>query len=744
MSALCGLAAGQVPQLLDYQGRLADGSGDPVADGSYSMVFKLYDDPTAGSQIGTFSETRSVTVTDGLFNVTIGSATGGGIDPNLFNNPAVHLSITVEGEELLPRRQVVSVAYAFGAVHADDADNADLLDGLDSTAFASSGHGHSLGSIATDGQLLNAIKNVDGSGSGLDADLLDGQHGSFYQNASNLNAGTLNNSRFSAYSDLISEERLDNNSTSDLPTRSQADGRYVNVTGDTMTGALDIAGSLHAVTGGLGAIRSGVVEQNVLNSDIAAANNLKADRSLYLGSSKGDGDIHAKDTAGNRTLLFDAGNATLNIGTTNSAGTVAIKSSSNADNILLSGSDGDATFEGTVVANEGLEGHGRSGVFIMPPESSIPATPGVKGVGTTSTFGPGAPGIEAVGGAGIEDIAIRSYGELRFLTHDNDGLRLTPGDGSAAPALSISPYGSTSTSKPLMHLDGDLGFSAGEGLKLEVGDGHLFSVYGSDSTTVDQLCFGGPIYGELLFDWNNATIQLGGSTADTVLIPADIEGGIVVYANSTGYGANDAAVRAEHTHSSGIAFTGRVTSSDACSVFINKGTGGIIKGFSGATGGDLVFEVENNGTVRCREVITTGGDVAEPFDVHDAQAVKPGMVMAIDPERTGGLCIATRPYDRTVAGIVSGANGLNPGLTMKPAGVAGDRSHPVALSGRVWCWCDASDGPIERGDLLTSSDTPGHAMKVTDYDRARGAIMGKAMSPLGKGQGLVLVLVTLQ
>jgi hypothetical protein len=66
---------------------------------------------------------------------------------------------------------------------------------------------------------------------------------------------------------------------------------------------------------------------------------------------------------------------------------------------------------------------------------------------------------------------------------------------------------------------------------------------------------------------------------------------------------------------------------------------------------------------------------------------------------------------------------------------------PVALSGRVYCWADASRAPIAPGDLLTTSDVPGHAMKATDYDRAQGAIVGKAMTSLAEGRGLVLVLV---
>jgi hypothetical protein len=68
----------------------------------------------------------------------------------------------------------------------------------------------------------------------------------------------------------------------------------------------------------------------------------------------------------------------------------------------------------------------------------------------------------------------------------------------------------------------------------------------------------------------------------------------------------------------------------------------------------------------------------------------------------------------------------------------------VALSGRVYALADTSNGPIKPGDLLTSSSVPGHVMKVTDHARAQGAIVGKAMSSLAEGKGMVLVLVTLQ
>ena len=108
------------------------------------------------------------------------------------------------------------------------------------------------------------------------------------------------------------------------------------------------------------------------------------------------------------------------------------------------------------------------------------------------------------------------------------------------------------------------------------------------------------------------------------------------------------------------------------------------------------------------------------------------------------LVVSAQAYDRRVAGILSGAGGINPGMLMGQPGTLADGDQPVALSGRVYVWADASNGAIVPGDLLTTSNVPGHAMKVTNYSKAQGATIGKAMTGLQGGRGLVLVLVTLQ
>jgi len=136
-----------------------------------------------------------------------------------------------------------------------------------------------------------------------------------------------------------------------------------------------------------------------------------------------------------------------------------------------------------------------------------------------------------------------------------------------------------------------------------------------------------------------------------------------------------------------------------------------------------------------------GFDYAEGFDVSEKKEIGPGTVLIIDPDNPGKLAISEKPYDSKVAGIVAGAKGLGSAVRLG----AGKFDYDVALAGRVYCNVDATEAGVEPGDLLTTSATPGYAMKATDYARAQGAILGKAMEKLEKGQrGQILVLVTLQ
>ena len=222
--------------------------------------------------------------------------------------------------------------------------------------------------------------------------------------------------------------------------------------------------------------------------------------------------------------------------------------------------------------------------------------------------------------------------------------------------------------------------------------------------------------------------------------------GIGVKATGSGTGTDSPALYAQNTNSAGIAFVSTVSSTDANAVVINRGTGDLIKGFSGSMAENLVFRVTNSGRTEVSVLTITGGsDLSEQFDVNAGDlALEPGMVVCIDPDDPGKLVVAARAYDRTVAGVISGAGGVATGMTLGHRGTVADGAHPVALTGRVYVWVDASHGPVAPGDLLTTSPTPGHAMKVQDHGQAPGAVLGKAMSRLDSGRGLVLVLVALQ
>ena len=155
--------------------------------------------------------------------------------------------------------------------------------------------------------------------------------------------------------------------------------------------------------------------------------------------------------------------------------------------------------------------------------------------------------------------------------------------------------------------------------------------------------------------------------------------------------------------------------------------------------GNLLLESESTGAAVVE--LGEGLDYAEGFNVTDKNAVKPGTVLVIDPECPGKLTVSNKAYDSRVAGIAAGSKGLGSGVRL---GV-GQFDCDVALAGRVYCNVDATETGVEPGDLLTTSATPGYAMKAVEYMRAQGATLGKAMERLGKGQkGQILVLVTLQ
>lgn len=251
----------------------------------------------------------------------------------------------------------------------------------------------------------------------------------------------------------------------------------------------------------------------------------------------------------------------------------------------------------------------------------------------------------------------------------------------------------------------------------------------------------------VLGDSTNAGIGVKGTSATGVGVRGESRGGVPnagVYGSSAnGYGVMGDSVASfgvlgVSSNSAGV--RGQSTSNNGVMGSSNTGVGVYGSSVSGYAG-------RFDGRVRVNTLEIAGGaDLAEPFDVASSAAdarPAPGMLVCIDSKNPGKLVVCASEYDPTVAGVISGAGGVQPGLVMRQDGSQASGQHPVALTGRVYVWADASAHPIKPGDLLTTSATPGYAAKAADHNRAQGAVIGKAMGMLERGQGLVLVLVSL-
>jgi hypothetical protein len=151
------------------------------------------------------------------------------------------------------------------------------------------------------------------------------------------------------------------------------------------------------------------------------------------------------------------------------------------------------------------------------------------------------------------------------------------------------------------------------------------------------------------------------------------------------------------------------------------------------------FVADHNGKAIVNVLEIKGGsDIKE--DLNSTEELEPGDVVVLDEQHPGNIRRTNQEYDKKVAGVISGANGVNPGLSLSQEDVL-DGDYPLTMLGRVYV---KVTGKVEIGDMLTTSSKCGYAMSVTDFSKAHGTVIGKAMTGNEEGEGMVLVLVNLQ
>jgi len=761
------------PGLISYQGKITDNTGTPL-EGAQNMRFRLYNSAVGGAEL--WNETQnSVPVTGGIYDVRLGAVSP--LNDVPFAGDAVYLQVEIYNgaawEALTPRQQLTSTAYSFRADIADSATNAEdaeTLDGLDSTAFLSTSNDYGRSGVAAslyegtsslaslyvnegqsnaitssmivdstitaadlgadsvaaseiaagavgtseildgsvssadlqDGAALAEIADDDGPGSGLNADFLDGldstsfltattDHGrsgvatTLYEGAASLTSLYVNEGQANA---ITSAMIVDSTITAvDLGTDSVGASEIAanSVGTSEINFSLDYTGS--DGNGGLVAM---------INTAAGSAGNYPA--ALYGGTN---------GSAGSYKVLGVLGTAPA-LGTVNAALTMLPNAPIGA-------------------AGAAQDGYGLVGTSVSHYHAGVYAE-STKGYGILAKHTDPSYTSPAVGGKN-EGSGIGVLGEASTSTSAGVSGRST---STATDAKGVE--GLASNSGAVTNYGGyfEAAGSTGRGV-----DGHATST--ADSTNYGGRFQADGTYGYGVYAYSPdyfGVYGYGGSRGVygyTSGSTSEYASGVYGYAHSAadyGYGG--------YFYAGGVSgYGGYFTASGTNGTGIYA-TGGS-SGYAAKFRGNVQIQRESDGVVVME--LGAGLDYAEGFDVAENDEIGPGSVLVIDPENPGKLALSSKAYDTKVAGIVAGANSLGSGVRLG----AGQFDHDVALAGRVYCNVDASREAIEPGDLLTSSSIPGYAMKVKDHGRSQGAIIGKAMEKLEKGEkGQILVLVTLQ
>jgi hypothetical protein len=358
-------------------------------------------------------------------------------------------------------------------------------------------------------------------------------------------------------------------------------------------------------------------------------------------------------------------------------------------------------------------------------------------------------GVRMVNGSGQQRVIVTNGDPVESQDGGMIELSTAPPEGSSGGASSAILLNASERALTLLAADGT------KVLTLSGIDQNALEVHDSAGRAV------------LAFKPGNAALYLGAKGNEGDVVVLDGKGADRIHLN----GAAGEVLLRDNTNRERIAISGRdaslvVRGPDAADriallgalsqIIVRSAEGKPVLSFSGLdatvgvggtgqAGSIAMFDAKGKETLSVDgakgDIILQNADCAEEFEIADGVEIEPATVMVI--EEDGFLVPSSRPYDTAVAGVVSGGGGERPGIVFGHQRSAG-RRLPIALAGRVYCNVDTRGAPVSVGDLLTTSDTPGHAMKAAEPRRAFGSVLGKALRPLHSGRGAIPVLVALQ
>jgi hypothetical protein len=320
-------------------------------------------------------------------------------------------------------------------------------------------------------------------------------------------------------------------------------------------------------------------------------------------------------------------------------------------------------------------------------------------------------------------------------------------------------------------------------------DAHLTNTANPHSTTAAQVgalpAAGGTLSGNLTI--NGALTTTGSVTAPTLVAPGaaatigltgslTVSGNLTVTAGTARFGGGTDAAQinlggasgkatAVYISGSGLASTTAITGANPprAALVINSITAGM-EGMhiyptvapAGGVAPEALY-VEGHVTI-------TGGKSAYVTDVfvnRSGQILRTGDVVKLTGNGTvrfygidnripvPEVALADSESDPLVIGVVDREAAPLPGEP-DPRSEPGDPTsipdggelHLVTLGAFAHCKVDATEAPIEVGDLLTSSANPGHAKKA--IEPKVGSVIGKALESLREGTGYISVFVNIQ